>query len=576
MVTSTNDGSTPSPSVLDMTPEELVHAAVAGNAKAAFTLERLQEVAELPSESASELLTAMEALKEARKRQPDPDTLQRLKSGDESNPADSAGNGPSSASNPADSRAWAPPDKLTSTSVPLPPLPVPATVAKYVNAVQELSGCHTGTAHAVVVSAVNLLVADMLDVETLAPDPLPVALMFVSSVPSGGRKSTAFTLAWKGHKLADREVHRRWKAAQNQPAKGEEGAPVSFIPPGEARPTSPRAMRSDTTIEAFVMNLSDGRPTQALATAEAGKLLKGWSFSKGQRGHALSIMNDLYTGEDAPYDRADKRASFYIEDRRLTVVLVGHQNEIAGLLMTPDAENGFSARTLLSFESRNFTPDTAHEWPENETPRQHVDRLQRLITQVREVQDRDAEFANTEHSGRMVMRPTESARLLLSGYMEECLAGLDEEPGPHLESFLVRAPEQVARYAANLSAFRQMEAGDGTIKDLTYDSEDVSAAIEVVEWHREALAGFLEQAIIEADVEAAIAIIEQLRDWATDSPLIQLRTLIATRAGGKAIRLRKDLEGKRRVIALLQEYRYVEDLGHGRFGVNPYLLSEER
>ena len=477
---------------------------------------------------------------------------------------------------PADSPAWAPPDKLTGKSVPLPPLPLPPALSKYVNAVQELSGCHTGTAHAVVMGAINLMVTDMVDVKTLAPDPLPVALMFVSSVPSGGRKSTAFTLAWKGHKLADREVHRRWKAAQNQPAKGEEGAPVSFIPPGEARPTSPRAMRSDTTIEAFVMNLSDGRPTQSLATAEAGKLLNGWSFSKGQRGHALSILNDLYSGEDTAYDRADKRASFYIEDKRLTVVLVGHQNEIAGLLMTPDAENGFSARTLLSFESRNFTPDTTHEWAENETPRQHVDRLQGLITQVREVQDQGVEYADDveyvdKHSPRKVMQPSKPARWLLSGYMENCMAGLDEEPGPHLESFLVRAAEQVARYAANLSAFRQMEAGDGTIKDLTYDSEDVSAAIGVLEWHREALAGFLDQAIIEQDVEAAIAVIEQIREWSVDSPLIQLRTLIATKASGKAARLRKDVEGKRRVIGLLEEYRYIKELEQGRFEVNPFM-----
>ena len=474
--------------------------------------------------------------------------------------------------------AWAPPDKLTGKSVPQPPLPLPPALSKYVNAVQELSGCHTGTAHAVVMGAINLMVTDMVDVKTLAPDPLPVALMFVCSVPSGGRKSTAFTLAWKGHKLADREVHRRWKAARDATSEDAPAAPVSFVPAtgGKARPTSPRAMRSDTTIEAFVMNLSDGRPTQSLATAEAGKLLNGWSFSKGQRGHALSIINDLYTGEDSPYDRADKRASFYIEDKRLTVVLVGHQNEIAGLLLTPDAESGFSARTLLSFESRNFTPDTIHEWTENETPRQHVDRLQGLITQVREVQDRDAEYADTEHSPRKVMQPSKPAQWLLSGYMENCMAGLDEEPGPHLESFLVRAAEQVARYSANLSAFRQMEAGDGTIKDLTYDSEDVSAAIGVLEWHREALAGFLDQAIIEQDVEAAIAVIEQIREWSVDSPLIQLRTLIATKASGKAARLRKDVESKRRVIKLLEEYRYVEELSHGRFEVNPFMRGEER
>ena len=258
------------------------------------------------------------------------------------------------------------------------------------------------------------------------------------------------------------------------------------------------------------------------------------------------------------------------------MVLVGHQNEIAGLLMTPDAENGFSARTLLSFESRNFTPDTTHEWAENETPRQHVDRLQGLITQVREVQDQGVEYADDveyvdKHSPRKVMQPSKPARWLLSGYMENCMAGLDEEPGPHLESFLVRAAEQVARYAANLSAFRQMEAGDGTIKDLTYDSEDVSAAIGVLEWHREALAGFLDQAIIEQDVEAAIAVIEQIREWSVDSPRIQLRTLIATKASGKAARLRKDVEGKRRVIGLLEEYRYIKALKQGRFEVNPFM-----
>ena len=474
-----------------------------------------------------------------------------------------------------DGESWAAPDELTSTFVRLPPLPLPPPVAKYVNAVQELSGCSTGTGHAVTLSAINLLVADMLDVQTLAPDPLPTSLIFVTSCPSGGRKSTAFGLAWKAHKLADSEINRRWQAAQRSAPFADDADLSLPTRPGRVRPTAPRAIRSDTTIEAAVMNLSDGRPTQSLATAEAGKVLNGWSFSKGQRPHALSIINDLYTGEDSPYDRADKRASFYVEDKRLTVLLAGHQSEIAGLLLSEDAANGFSARTLLSFESRNFSPDTTHEWPEDETPRQHVDRLQGLITRVRALQDEGMEYADTEHTPRKVLQPSESARCLLSEYMDQCTAGLAEEPGPHLESFLVRAAEQAARYAANLSAFRQMDANDGAIEDLTYGSEDVSAAIAVVEWHRAALAGFLEQESIDDDVAAATAIIEQIRDWAEDdeSRIIRLRTLIATKASGRATRLRKSVEGRRRVIKLLQETRHVKDLGNGRFEVHPLVLA---
>ena len=474
-----------------------------------------------------------------------------------------------------DGESWAAPDELTSKLVRLPPLPLPPPVAKYVNAVQELSGCSTGTGHAVTLSAVNLLVADMLDVQTLAPDPLPTSLIFVTSCPSGGRKSTAFGLAWKAHKLADSEINRRWQAAQRSAPFADDADLSLPTRPGRVRPTAPRAIRSDTTIEAAVMNLSDGRPTQSLATAEAGKLLNGWSFSKGQRPHALSIINDLYTGEDSPYDRADKRASFYVEGKRLTVLLAGHQSEIAGLLLSEDAANGFSARTLLSFESRNFRPDTTHEWPEDETPRQHVDRLQGLITRVRALQDEGVEYAATEHTPRKVLQPSESARCLLFEYMDQCMARLAEEPGPHLESFLVRAAEQAARYAATLSAFRQMDANDGAIEDLTYGSEDVSAAIAVVEWHRAALAGFLEQESIDDDVAAATAIIEQIRDWAEDdeSRIIRLRTLIATKASGRATRLRKSVEGRRRVIKLLQATRHVKDLGNGRFEVNPLVLA---
>ena len=470
-------------------------------------------------------------------------------------------------------RGWAPPDRLFGKPVAVSPLPVPATIFKYVAAVQELSGCHTGTAHAVVLGAINLLITDLIDVKSLAPDPLPTALMFITSVTSGGRKSTAFALAWKGHKQADGEAHRRWKSARG--ATSEEAPAVSFMPVGKPRPTAPRAIRSDTTIEAFVMNLSDGRPTQGLATAEAGKLLGGWSFTRGQRGHALSILNDLYSGEDTAYDRADKRASFYVEDKRLTVLLVGHQSEIAGLLLSPDAENGFSARTLLSFENRNFAAETAHEWADGETPRQYVDQLQELITKVRESQDQGVEYDDTEHPPRGVMHPSEPARQLLADYMASCLGRLDEDQGPHMESFSVRAPEQAARYAANLSGFRQLESG-GVISELSYSGEDVLAAITTVEWHRESLAAFLEQAVIEADVVAAEAVVNQMRQWATTAAgsLIPLRTLIAGKASGKARYLRQSPDAKRRVLAILQEHQYICELKPGQFMVNPYVLGD--
>ena len=85
----------------------------------------------------------------------------------------------------------------------------------------------------------------------------------------------------------------------------------------------------------------------------------------------------------------------------------------------------------------------------------------------------------------------------------------------------------------------------------------------------------MEQESIDDDVAAAIAIKEQIRDWAEDdeSRIIRLRTLIATKASGRATRLRKSVEGRRRVIKLSQETRHVKDLGNGRFEVNPFVLA---
>ena len=311
---------------------------------------------------------------------------------------------------------WTPPIRIVHTPQPLPDLPIPPTLRPYVNAIEELAGCSRGTAHCAVMGSINLAIADAIDVESLAADTHPSSLFLLTSAKTGWRKSAAFGLAFKAHRAADNAIDARWEAARrakkaskdnkdsgDSPSSSAE--PVSFFvldlvdsePADAPRRVSPISLRDDSTIEALMMNLSQGRRSQSLASPEAGTMLGGWSFGRGQIAQTLAKLSALWSGEAVNFERATGRLSFRIADVRLSACLMAQPIFVVDHLLSEAASNGFAARTLLN---RDISRPEPMAFEGAGTPaRYYVDRLNVVIATIRQGQDVGAEYRRhrTQH-----------------------------------------------------------------------------------------------------------------------------------------------------------------------------------
>ena len=481
-----------------------------------------------------------------------------------------------SAAQPDTPGGWTPPAPIVSIPKPLPDLPLPDAIRPYVEAVAELAGSSIGTAHCAVVGAINLAQADTIDVESLAADVHPAGLFMVASARTGYRKSAAFKLAWRAHMEADNAIHRAWmearKAKKDKPklVQEGEGEHAPLIVDSDPRPVSPVAMRDDSTIEALVANLSEGRRTQSLASAEAGILLGGWSYGKGQVGQTLAKLNGLYSGEPTNYERVTGRVSIRVTDARLCACLMMQPSFAEQHLLSEAALNGFSARSLISRDIARPQP-LKFEWPVSESARFYVDHLHKLITRLRREQDAGNQFVDAPPNPVTVMRPTPEARAALQAFLAECQDAADGDTDAHELGFLERAPEQTARYAAMLAAFRALAAGEPPAEH--YTEADVKAAAAVIDWHRQTLASFSVEADNARLVRAAQWAATRLHGWAEKSKsphgTIQLLSLLGNYCAGDAKFAKDDPDAKREIMRLLEEYEYVRPAARGVFLVNP-------
>ena len=262
------------------------------------------------------------------------------------------------------------PDPITAPEMETRAYPAPATLAHYIHAIQELAGCTVGMAAIAVIGAINLALSNNWDVRSLAPVTRPITLFFVGSVESSGRKSTAFDLAWESHRKADRAIIKIWKSTPDKEdaPPADNNSPVSLLPeePRRRRKSSPKAIRSNTTIEALFRSLAQGRDCQALAMAECGLLVGGWSFTKSQRMSTFSNFNELWDGSDTSFDRVQGEVALDIMDKRLTLTLVGQRSVISSLIIDPAAANGFTARILLLCDPLTRPIQESFHWADGE------------------------------------------------------------------------------------------------------------------------------------------------------------------------------------------------------------------
>ena len=476
------------------------------------------------------------------------------------------------------------PDPITAAEMETPAYPVPATLVHYIQAVQELAGCTVGMAAIAVIGAINLALSNNWDVRSLAPVIRPISLFFVGSVESSGRKSTAFDLAWESHKLADREITLVWKSTPDKEdaPRADNNSPVSLVPeePRRRRKSSPKAIRSNTTIEALFRSLAQGRHCQALAMAECGSLVGGWSFAKPQRMSTFSSFNELWDGSDTSFDRVQGEVALDIMDKRLTATLVGQRSVISSLILDPMAANGFSARILLLCDPLTRPIQQHFDWAENEGPWNWVSHLNTTIGRLRDAQDHGQEYAS-DAPKRQIVEPEPEALERLRTFMSLCHEKADSASSAHTKSFWERAPEQVARFAAMLSLWRHVANGSDEITKCTYNPVDVEEAIQVVQWHGEVLAAYIETQTIEQLTNAAKWVADRLAKWAGENRYfnatgLKLHSCITSNHSGDGNYIHANYIARLQTITLLEHLRYIQPSGaKGRWLVNQHLLAAE-
>ena len=180
------------------------------------------------------------------------------------------------------------------------------------------------------------------------------------------------------------------------------------------------------------------------------------------------------------------------------------------------------------------------------------------------------------------MEPAPEALERLRTFMSLCHEKADSASSPHTKSFWERAPEQVARFAAMLSLWRQVSAGSDEITECTYNTVDVEEAIQVVLWHGEVLAAYIETQTNEQLTNAAKWVADRLAKWTgenryfNDTTGLKLHSCITSNHSGDGNYIHANYIARLQTITILEHLRYIQPSGaKGRWLVNQHLLAAE-
>ena len=369
--------------------------------------------------------------------------------------------------------------------------------------VQRLTGCTAAAAAQVLLGSVA--VCAQADTDVLLPwnreagNAVPSSLFLAGLVPTAGRKSACFSIAFRPHSKADSKIralqqqvkaeHKAWagpgkgKVRNKKAAGDEQGADPPKPLPGPAY-----ILRTNSTLEAIMRDLDQGRGCMALASAEAGSVIDNWSHGRNKAGTVASY-NSLWSGESQTHDRTgDGGVSRYLDGSQRFTLVFFCQPSYRSWFFDKATTNGFAGRLLVHCGD-DWSREEARAITREVTPAddEAARGFQKLIAGWRETIDdgahlqRDAEEPPPE---RRVLRFAPAERRTIAAFEEECgnLADrLVDCPWP--EGFLQRAPEHACRLAAVLFAYRQ-RANHVGLGDVI-DSEALRDGMTLTKWFGE-------------------------------------------------------------------------------------------
>ena len=142
---------------------------------------------------------------------------------------------------------------------------------------------------------------------------------------------------------------------------------------------------------------------------------------------------------------------------------------------------------------------------------------------------------------------------MLRHHYDRWMDAAESQAEGHESSFLGRAGEQCARYAANLAAWRCLEQGERI--GGQYTAQDVVDAAVLIDWHFETLQNQTENAIQSEYVKAAASVADDLR--VRGKAVERLLSYLGQSPPAAARKFKGDADAKRAIRDLLEECNYV-------------------
>ena len=456
-----------------------------------------------------------------------------------------------------------------------PPFPLEAMgpgLSDLCRSIQRLTGCNAAAAAQVLLG--SLAVCAQADTDVRLPwtreagDAVPVSLFLAGLVPTAGRKSACFSLAFRPHSEADSKIralqkeaeaaHKAWAGAGKGTGKGKNGKAAGDVQGAEPpRPLSGPAyiLRTNTTLEAIIRDLDQGRGCMALASAEAGSVIDNWSHGRN-KGGTVASYNSLWSGESQTHDRTgDGGISRYLDGSQRFSLAFFCQSSYRSWFFDKATTNGFAGRLLIQ---------CADDWCRRDV--RAISRevtsaddaaacsFQRLIADWRQTMDdgahleRDAEDSPPD---RRVLRFAPEERQTIAAFEEECGDRADllvDCPWP--EGFLQRAPEHACRLAAILFAYRQLaeHVGPGDV----IDAAALRDGMVLTRWFGEEMARIAPEAGADEVAQVGGALSKALWEASLDldpkgrnkNGTVSISKAIKTRAGVRTLEERPEMRAR--------------------------------
>lgn len=367
---------------------------------------------------------------------------------------------------------------------------------RFVHDLVDATGARPEGCALAAIGALSATFQPVYTVTGLPPSPIPLSTFAVWAADTSARKSTLFDLAFEGHRDADDELFRRWRRVQRdyeRPKKGNRDSsggnsmagPVEE--PGQApRLKKPMLLVRDPTVEALGLRLQDGRRDLVIANDEAVVFTRNWSGSRSQRARSLAAFSKLWSGGIFDEDRTSGGGrEVYVSGASLSMCLAIQEDYGLDWLLSGEAANGFSARTLIAYSEDSEPGEDA---PRRNAALSALRETQARVKAFRSRLDAGMEYAETglAHEPRRPLELDSRAHRTLRDLYGEARDAARQMPRGHVRGFFRRIPEHVTRLAALWTLWNALcERAPGELlpDSILVEGETLRRAAEVIGWH---------------------------------------------------------------------------------------------